>query len=140
MNRSPNGGARSALVLVVDDDPLVGERIAAELSARRIDVVHVHDFELALELAKHSGPPVLVLDDIVASSESPRLLRALDELGAAAPHVVLLRYDDEPSFAAHGLDVTVVAGEGWMELLPAAVERVLAATSSSIPPRLSHAR
>ena len=140
MNRSPNGGARSALVLVVDEDPLVGEHIAAVLAARQIEALHVLDSELARRLAEHAGSVVVVLDDIVESIGTLQLLRALDRLGPAAPHVVLVRCEPEPRPPCYGLRVTMVAGERWLEDLASAVERALDATTSSSPPRLSHAR
>lgn len=111
------------LVLVVGDDPLVGETICLELDRHGCRALHTDDFALALRVAAQRKPAVVVLDQIVETPETAELLRQLETLGDDAPWVVLLRYAPGPTGPFRTLHVTLVAGEHWFEELPGVVCR-----------------
>lgn len=115
--------ASHELVLVVGDDPLVGEAICLELDRHGCRALHTDDFALALRMAGKRRPAVVVLDQIVETPETATLLRDLEALGDDAPWVVLLRYAPGPTGPFRTLHVTVVAGERWFEELPGVVSR-----------------
>lgn len=115
--------AGSELVLVIGDDPLVGEAICVELDRHGCRALHTDDPALALRVAAQRRPAVVVVDQIVETPESWELLRALEALGDDAPWVVLLRYAPGPTGPFASLPVTVVAGERWFEELPGVVSR-----------------
>ncbi len=113
-------GSGGRLVLVVDDDPDVGDAIVEALRTRGCRAVAVDDYGAALELASTAAPAVIVLDQIVETPEGDAFLRALEERAAPAA-VVLLRY--RAAGPPRDLRVTVVAGERWFEELPEVVVR-----------------
>jgi len=120
---SPTPTLPTELVVVVDDDPLVGAHIAEELEGHGVECVHVQDFDVAYDIAVHHRPALMVIDQILESEEGARLLRRLDALGDDAPWVVLLRYAPGPTGPFRDLHVTLVSGERWFEDLPDVVSR-----------------
>lgn len=108
-------------VLVVDDDPDVGEHIARAVCAAGCRAVAADDYERAWEIVLGARPSVLVLDQIVESPESDAFLQRLEALEEDAPFVVLLRYRNGPVGPFRNLQVTVVGGEDWFERLPSVV-------------------
>ncbi|HJL18302.1 MAG TPA: hypothetical protein RMH99_21745 [Sandaracinaceae bacterium LLY-WYZ-13_1] len=118
-----DAGMSSELVLVVGDDPLVSEAVCLRLGKRGCHALHTDDFELALSVARARRPAVLVLDQILESEASTRLLRRLEDLGDDAPWVVLVRYAPGPTGPFRSLHVTQVAGPDWFEELPDVVAR-----------------
>lgn len=115
-------GVGGGYVLVVDDDPDVGEAIVRTLRTNGCRAVGVHDFALALTIAAGTPPAVIVIDGIVDTPEHERLLRRLDALELSAA-VVLLRYAPGGAGAFRRPNVTVVGGEDWLERLPDVVAR-----------------
>jgi hypothetical protein len=115
-----DGGA--AFVLVVDDDPDVGDRIVRELRAHGCRAVGVDDLEVAYQLCAGADPAVVVIDQIIETPESMGFLRRLEDLPTGPP-VVLLRYSRGPVGPFQNLQVTVVGGEAWFEELPEVVGR-----------------
>ncbi|MGF1465197.1 MAG: hypothetical protein ACFCGT_03610 [Sandaracinaceae bacterium] len=111
------------LVLVVDDDLPVAERIADALEAAGFDVQHTQDYDLAYLACFSLRPSVLVLDQIVATPGGERLLRRLDKLPGAPP-VLVLRFAPGPYGAFARLRVAVLGGRGWFEELPEVVRRL----------------
>jgi two-component system KDP operon response regulator KdpE len=111
-------------VLVIDDDPDVREYIVGDLRARGREAEGVEDFEAALLMCTRARPALVVIDMIVETAESHALLRRLDSC-APGLRVIVLRCDAGPAVAFHALDVTIIAGEGWFEQLPRAVDRHL---------------
>lgn len=114
--------ASSGYVLVVDDDPEVGDAIARSLRRHGCQAVAVDDYEVGWDAVTGTRPAVLVLDQIVESPECEAFLRRL-EAEEDAPVVVLLRYRPGPVGPFRNLHVTIVGGEDWLEQLPDIVAR-----------------
>lgn len=122
------GGGQPDLVLVVDDEPTLGEHIAYELTLHGHRALHTANYAEAMRMVLTVHPRVVVLDQIVESQESSAFLRSLDALTEHSPWVVLLRYERGPTGPFRNLRVTVVGGEEWFDELPPIVRRLAPST------------
>lgn len=122
------GDGPADVVLVVDDEPTLGEHIAYELTLHGHRTLHTADYPEAMRIVLTMRPRVVVLDQIVESPECSAFLRSLDALTEDSPWVVLLRYERGPTGPFRNLRVTVVGGEEWFDELPPVVRRLAPST------------
>ncbi len=96
MSRVPHfdrsGGVRPT-VLLVDDHRAILERVSAMLAADFDIAGMATDGELALDMANHVNPDVIVLDINMPGLDGFKTKRALDQSGSRAPVVFLSAVD-----------------------------------------------
>ena len=66
-----------ALILIADDDPMMGELLRFKLEAAGHEVVIGGDGEVALRLARELLPDAMVLDSMMPVLTGPEVLRAI---------------------------------------------------------------
>ena len=66
-----------ALILIADDDPMMGELLRFKLEEGGYDVLIATDGESALRLAREAAPDAIVLDSMMPVLTGPEVLRAL---------------------------------------------------------------
>ncbi|WP_237217045.1 response regulator, partial [Falsiroseomonas oryziterrae] len=81
--------ARPPCALIVDDEPLVREILAAELAERGWDVRQAPGGEAALELLQDEAPDVLITDLAMPGMNGLALIRAARRLRPGLPAVLL---------------------------------------------------
>jgi two-component system, response regulator RegA len=80
------------LILVVDDDERLRERLARAFEARGLAVRTASDYETALTVARESFPELAVVDLRMPGPSGLELIRALKELDPETKIVVLTGY------------------------------------------------
>ncbi len=96
----PDGGAESATVLVIDDDPDSREMLMRTFAAGGLDVATAVDGEEGLRLARELQPGVITLDVIMPGMDGWAVLHALkqDPRTQGIP-VVMVTVEDERALA-----------------------------------------
>jgi two-component system, response regulator RegA len=90
MNTSADDSAQ--LILVVDDDERLRERLARAFEARGLAVRTAADYEHAIEIARESLPELAVVDLRMPGPSGLELIRALKDLDPETKIVVLTGY------------------------------------------------
>jgi len=80
------------LILVVDDDERLRERLARALVARGLEVKTAGNYDEALQIARESLPELAVVDLRMPGPSGLELIRALKELDPETRIVVLTGY------------------------------------------------
>ncbi|HEX5656278.1 MAG TPA: response regulator [Polyangiales bacterium] len=80
------------LILVVDDDERLRQRLARAFEARGLAVRTAGDYDSALEIAKEALPELAVVDLRMPGPSGLELIRALKELDPETKIVVLTGY------------------------------------------------
>ncbi len=99
-NTPPDGGAREARVLIVDDDRELCQMLTEYLDAERFDVKSVHDGSDALTELQNNSFEILILDVMLPGVSGFDLLR---KLGASYSTPILM-------LTARGDDVDRIVG------------------------------
>jgi DNA-binding response OmpR family regulator len=100
VNQAPEGGAREARVLIVDDDRELCQMLTEYLVAEHFDVKSVHDGSDALAELQNNQFEILILDVMLPSVSGFDLLR---KLGASYDTPILM-------LTARGDDVDRIVG------------------------------
>jgi two-component system, response regulator RegA len=90
MNTSADDSAQ--LILVVDDDERLRERLARAFEARGLAVRTAGDYEQAIEIARESLPELAVVDLRMPGPSGLELIRALKDVDPETKIVVLTGY------------------------------------------------
>jgi len=98
------GGSSAKVVLVVEDDPSIGELIAAVLMLAGFDPVIVRDGEHALRTVREVAPDVITLDLDMPGIDGRAVLRSLrsDAEWRKVPVVVVSANSDRLSTGESG--------------------------------------
>lgn len=101
------GEAAAPTVLLVEDDPDLGERLAGGLGEQGLHVAHADSTAAAIDRLRTDPPHLVVLDLAVTGSEEPDLVEVMRQEGLV-PDVPLLVYTGEAltEVAAEELDDT----------------------------------
>lgn len=114
-------------VLVVDDDPLVGEMVAGALEFAGHEVELVEGPQQALDILAADGGFAGVISDMTMPGLSGlELLRELRGRGCGLPFILLSGEDPESLRARGGADVAACLGKdsAMLKALPEIVERL----------------
>lgn len=89
-------------VLLAEDDPVISKILVNTLSEKGFTVIHAHDGEETIEMAKSESPDLILLDIIMPRKDGQEVLKELQESdwGKDIPVIVLtnlsfLEYEDE---------------------------------------------
>jgi DNA-binding response OmpR family regulator len=82
------------MILIVEDDRMLAEQIAAVLSALNSKVVAVHSLVAAYEQLEHSVPDVIILDRMLGDGDGIELLEYVVENELPTRVLVLSRLSD----------------------------------------------
>lgn len=118
-------------ILVVDDDPLASEMIAAVLEDQGHDVLQAENAVEALEiLAKQLTIELVVSDMNMPLISGVELFRELVSQGRNLPFILLTGDDPEAARAQEpAIKACVMKDFSMEETLPAAIAKVMAAHS-----------
>ncbi len=95
--------ARGAAVLVVDDEPTIGEILARYLERAGFDTRVALDGPDALAMSAERRPDLVILDIMLPGIDGLEVMRRLHELHSARPAVILLTAKGEESDRIMGL-------------------------------------
>ena len=118
-------------ILVVDDDPLAGEMIAAVLEDQGHQVFQAENAVVALELLNAQPGVGLVVSDMnMPLVSGVELYRELQTQGRKLPFILLTGDDPEAARAQEpAIDACLMKDFSMEETLPAAITKVMAASS-----------
>ena len=104
--QEPAKPARSARILLVEDDPTVRKVLSSQLERSGYSVISAGESDSAQAAFQSSGPFDLVVSDIVMPGElqGPALARKLRQLKSDLPVIFLSGYPQEASINGKGLD------------------------------------
>lgn len=111
-------------ILLVDDDPFVGEMLAMVLQACDYEVESVESGAAALEKFKTGEIGLVISDMNMPGMDGLELLARLKQ-AASQVHCILLTGDDTSGRTDPGVDLYVVKDENVQEAVVAAVEKLL---------------
>jgi len=116
-------------MLVVDDDEVLRERLAAAMRTRGYEVRTAKDFDAALSLARDDSPELAVVDLKMPGKSGLELVRELKALDAATKIVVLTGYGS----IATALEAVKLGATHYLSK-PSDADEVLAAFSHGDAP------
>ncbi len=118
-------------ILVVDDDPLASEMIAAVLEDQGYQVFQAEQAIAALELLGQQADIKLIVSDLnMPLMSGVELYRELKEQGSKVPFILLTGDDLETAKAQEpAIDACVMKDFSMEETLPAAIAKVMVASS-----------
>ncbi len=96
-------GARGAAVLVVDDEPTIGEILARYLERAGFDTRVALDGPRAIAMSAERRPDLVILDIMLPGIDGLEVMRRLHELHSPRPAVILLTAKGEESDRIMGL-------------------------------------
>lgn len=116
-------------ILVVDDDPLAGEMIAAVLESEGHKVVQAADAVAGMEqLNEHQGIELIISDMNMPLVSGVEFFQELRAQGLELPFILLTGDDPEGARAREPrIDACIVKDFSLDESLPAVLARVMAA-------------
>ncbi len=82
-------------ILIIDDDPMSRDSVAAMLSVEGFDVVMAADGDQGATLALTASPSLILLDMQLADSEGLGLFRHLSALAPSVPVIMVTAREDE---------------------------------------------
>ncbi len=97
------GYAQSAAVLVVDDEPTIGEIVARYLERAGFDTRVALDGPDAIAMSAERRPDLVILDIMLPGIDGLEVMRRLHELHSPRPAVILLTAKGEESDRIMGL-------------------------------------
>jgi two-component system response regulator ResD len=97
------GCAESAAVLVVDDEPTIGEIVARYLERAGFDTRVALDGPGAIAMSAERRPDLVILDIMLPGIDGLEVMRRLHELHSPRPAVILLTAKGEESDRITGL-------------------------------------
>jgi DNA-binding response OmpR family regulator len=97
------GRAQSAAVLVVDDEPTIGEIVARYLQRAGFDTRVALDGPGAIAMSAERRPDLVILDIMLPGIDGFEVMRRLHELHSPRPAVILLTAKGEESDRIMGL-------------------------------------
>jgi DNA-binding response OmpR family regulator len=96
-------GGSLPLIVVIDDDHLVCDSLAATLSVEGFDVVTATTAEEGLALVAAGPPALVILDTQIGDSDGFAVFRRISDLVPSVP-VIMVTMEDHPVDAALALD------------------------------------
>ncbi|MCB9793048.1 MAG: response regulator [Alphaproteobacteria bacterium] len=124
---APASTSQGLRVLIVDDDPVMGELVRIHLAHFGCDVVGCLDSETALAQLSKERFDMLMTDLHMPGMDGPTLIRVARGRDIAPPHLVLMTADATPQVPAiaersgfHALLVKPVTQESLRRVMPGA--------------------
>ncbi|MDI2131502.1 response regulator transcription factor [Yinghuangia seranimata] len=136
------GPGEQRLVLVVEDEPTIGEAVAARLRAEGFTTLMATDGPTAVALAEQSRPDIVVLDVMLPGLDGLEVCRRIHTVHPAVPVLMLTARDDETDLLvglAVGADDYMTKPFSMRELVARVhvllrrMERAAAAARESVP-------
>src|SRR5215472_1399219 len=102
-------GRRAAMkILIAEDSATIRRLVAARLAADGYDVVEAGDGEEALNLARSSGPDLVILDKVMPKLDGFEVVRALrEDPGTQGLPIVMLTGSTDEEDVLDGLGLGV---------------------------------
>lgn len=113
-------------ILLVDDDPFVGEMIAMVLRSQDYEVETAENGAEALDKFNARGDIGLVISDMnMPGMDGLELFRLLRQTGTKVPFILLTGDDASGRLADSGVDLYLLKDENIQETVVDAVEKFL---------------